>query len=336
MTSAIKNIISNGTSNSADESQRQEFLSLFHQPEIEFELKNHILDDLIQSPVTAASKTFFDEVFERLWQKRKLEITGNQNENPSPLQILKWAAILIFGLFLGYYLNSGKKSSSPVYYTSFAPKGSISEMLLPDGSQIFLNSGSTIKYSADGTNGMREVFLTGEAWFQVARMKAKPFLVHTSCYDVKVTGTTFNVKAYEDDKEVITTLEEGSIEVKSSENLKLAEETVLKPGEQLVYNKEQKNVHVIAVNTQQYTSWKDNKLVFINMSLKDLKVLLERKYGVDIKVVDQDILNYHYDGVIKNETILEVLDILKLTLPIDYKIVGQNIVIQKNKKRREI
>lgn len=331
---SIRNIINKGTSNSADKSHRQQLLSLFHQPELEFELKNHLLEDLDQTSLSNVNKHFFDELFEKLWQKRRIEIPRAQKRNHLVIQLLQWAAILVFGLFIGYYLSSGKKSSSPVYYTSIAPNGSIAEMLLPDGSHIFLNSGSQIKYSVDGTEGMREVFLTGEAWFQVAKMKTKPFLVHTSFYDVRVTGTSFNVKAYQDDEAVVTTLEEGSIRIQSPGNLKQAEERILKPGQQLIYNKVTGSTQVNEVNTRWYTSWKENKLVFINMSLKDLKTLLERKYGVAIQIVDKDILDYHYDGVLKNETILEVLEILKHTLPIEYKIVGQNIVIQK--KRRHI
>jgi ferric-dicitrate binding protein FerR (iron transport regulator) len=207
-------------------------------------------------------------------------------------------------------------------------------VILPEGSHIYLNSGSTLKYSVGDSVGVREIFLSGEALFEVAKIKDRPFKVHTLSYDVEVTGTTFDVKAYPGDNEVVTTLVEGSVEVISGENLKLAGKTILKQGEQLIYNKESNIMNVSLVNTKMYTSWKDNKLVFINMKLKDLKTLLERKYGVDIKIVDQSILEYHYDGTIKNETILEVLEILKLSLPIEYKIEGQNIVIQK--KRRNI
>ena len=160
-------------------------------------------------------------------------------------------------------------------------------------------------------------------------MKGKPFLVHTPFYDVQVTGTTFNVKAYTVDHDVITTLEEGSVHIKSSDKVQIAEETYLKPGEQLVYDKESKNVQIQQVTTKWFTSWKDNKLVFINMSFKDLRIMLERKYGVEIEIVDQSIIDYHYDGIIKNETILEVLEILKQTLPIQYQIIGQKIVIKK-------
>ena len=295
----IKNIISEGKSDNATEEQKQAYLSLFHQPDLEYELKNQLLEELSQTEVTAKNNLFFDELFEKIWQKRTIEIGYKNHKNNLVARLLQLAAVLVIGLFTGHYFTTLKKLTAPVYYTSMAPKGSVAEMYLPDGSHIFLNSGSEIKYSIDGLKGMREIFLSGEAWFQVARMKEKPFMVHTSFYDVEVTGTTFNVKAYTNDKDVITTLEEGSVQVKSSENMILPEEKILKPGEQLIYNKEFKNIQVNEVNTKWYTSWKDNKLIFVNMSLKDLKILLERKYGVEIEIGEKSILNYHYDGTIK-------------------------------------
>lgn len=329
MHQSIRDIIREGKSENATEKQRQQYLSLFHKADTEFELKNQLLEELSQTEASIKDKQFFDEIFERFWHKRRIEIQSRFPENQFLIRFAQWAAILIIGLFLGYYLNSVYKISTPVYYTSVAPKGSVSEMYLPDGSHIFLNSGSEIKYSVDGTNGMREIFLSGEAWFQVAKMKEKPFLVHTSFYDIQVTGTSFDIKAYPDENEVTTTLEEGIVHVKSSANIKLAKEIVLKPGEQLIFNKESKDIHIHQVNTKWYSSWKDNKIVFINMSLKDLKILLERKYGVEIKIVDQSILDYHYDGTIKDESIIEVLELLKYTLPIQYQIVDQKIIINK-------
>jgi len=326
----IHNIIQDAKSIHATNEQRQELLSLFHQADVEFVLKENLLEDLQKTSVSTINNQFFDTIFEKLWLRRKIEVQSRDFGPRLSVRFAQWAAILIVGLLLGYYFDAFKKESSPIYYTSVTPKGSVSEMLLPDGTHIFLNSGSKIKYSVDGVNNMREIFLDGEAWFQVAKMKEKPFLVHTSMYDVLVTGTTFNVKAYPNENDVTTTLEEGHVSVKSSENLKLAEDIMLKPGEQLVYNTESKNIQVQEVNTKWYTSWKDNKLVFVNMSLKDLAVLLERKYGIEIEIGDQSILDYHYDGTIKDETILEILEILKRTLPIQYRIVNQKVVIQKN------
>ncbi len=326
----IQDVIRDAKSLHATNVQRQELLSLFHRADAEFILKENLLEDLQNTSGSSKNKQFFDAIFERLWLLRKIEIKSHYSGTQLYIRFAQWAAILIVGLILGYYFETFKKESSPIYYTSATPKGSVSEMLLPDGSHIFLNSGSRIKYSVDGVNNRREIFLTGEAWFQVAKMKEKPFLVHTSMYDIWVTGTSFNVKAYPDEKVVTTTLEEGHVLVKSSENLKLTEDIPLKPGEQLIYNSETKNIQIQEVNTKWYTSWKDNKLVFVNMSLKDLAVLLERKYGIEIEIGDQSILNYHYDGTIKDETILEILKILKHTLPIRYSIVNQKIIIQKS------
>ena len=242
--------------------------------------------------------------------------------------VSKIAAILIIGLLLGLSVQYLQKPE-PVYYTSIAPKGSISQMILPDNTMVFLNSGSEIKYAVNNTSGRREVFLDGEAWFDVARNEKKPFVVNTPFYAVKVLGTRFNVKAYKTDEVVATTLEEGSIEVLSSGNGKLNGNKILKPGQQFIYNQTTGTVRTEHVSTRLFTSWKENKLIFINMNLEKLIVLLERKYGVDIEVDDNIILDYHYDGTIKNETIIEVLDLLKETLPIRYKIEGQKVIIQK-------
>jgi len=245
------------------------------------------------------------------------------------LNVSKIAAILIIGALIGIIAQHYKKTE-PVYYTSIAPKGSVSQMLLPDNTMVYLNSGSEIKYSINGNGGGREVFLEGEAWFQVTKNKEKPFVVHTPYYNVNVLGTEFNVKAYPEDKEITTTLEEGSIQITSTENFKIQSNQVLIPGEQLIYNKENNSISLKKVKTQFYTSWKENKLIFINMELKDLFTLLERKYGVDIEVNDSSIMELHYDGTLKNETILEVMEILKHSLPVNYKIEGQKIHIIKN------
>jgi len=331
MAQSIKDIIQKGASENADQQQRQQFLSLFHQPELENELKDHLLDELEQPAEVEENIPYFDRLFEKMWNNRPLQIGRATESHKWIIRLTQWAAILLIGLFAGYLINSGEKVSKQVYCTSVAPMGSISEVILPDGSHIFLNSGSILKYSMEDSIGKREIFLNGEAWFQVAKMKARPFLVHTTSYDVVVTGTTFNVKAYPEEKEVVTTLVEGSVEI-GRVNTKESR-TILKQGQQLVYNKESDKVSVGEVNTRMYTSWKDNKLVFVNMKLKDLAVLLERRFGVDIEIADPGIMDYHYDGTFKNETILEVLEILRHTLPVEYKIEGQNIVIQKNRRK---
>jgi len=243
------------------------------------------------------------------------------------VNVLKFAAVLIIGLVTGILISLFQRPGSE-YYTSIAPEGSISQVVLPDSTFVSLNSGSEIKYVTNGKKKIREIFLNGEAWFDVKKNKKRSFIVHTSFYDVMVMGTQFNVKAYPEDNEIVTTLEKGSVNVMSSDNFKM-KSRILNPGEQLVYNVDDNYLTTNKVNTKIYTSWKDNKLIFINMNLKELIVLLERKYGVDIEVESNVTLDYHYDGTIRNETILEVMDILKETLPVDYKIEGQKIIIRK-------
>jgi len=277
-----------------------------------------------------------DNILDKIHHRINIE-AGRKKENPAKkfaMNLLKVAAVLVLGLFIGILVQSLQKTE-PLFYTAIAPKGSISQMILPDNTMVYLNAGSELKYTEenhknflDGKGGSRKVFLTGEAWFDVSKNEKKPFTVHTPYYNVEVLGTQFNVKAYPNDDEVVATVEGGRVKVVSSESFTIKEAQTLQPGEQLVYTKN-KGINISEVNTRRFTAWKDNKLIFINMNLKELFVLLERKYGVDIEVADDMVLNYHYDSTITNETILEMLDLIAETLPIKYKIEGQKVIIQK-------
>lgn len=310
---------------------QKEVLSLFHDPAQEYSLKNEIyrqLDNFESTPVISAGA---DEEFNRLWKRIESDRLKAGTRPIKGNAIVYWAAAaLIVGLLFGALLP--KKllhKQEEVFYTAIAPKGSVSETILPDSTHVFLNAGSSIRYAAGEGNEFREVYLSGEAWFDVKHSKKVPFLVHTGFYDICVMGTRFNVKAYREDDQVTTTLETGKIRVESALHFKVEKNITLLPGEQLIYRKRNHSMEVNKVNPPVYSSWKDNKLIFINMSLRELIILLERKYGVKIQVADSDILDYHYDGTIKNETIVEVLNILQETLPVYYEINDQTIKIKK-------
>ncbi|MDD4109337.1 MAG: FecR family protein [Prolixibacteraceae bacterium] len=270
------------------------------------------------------------EMFLKFWEAVKKENSDKLIRERFFNVAVKIAAALIIGLFIGIYITSIVNKEEPVYYTAHSPMGSVSEWKLPDGTVIFLNADTEIKYKAGSSNEPREVYLDGEGWFNVGKDKKRPFIVHTPYYDVHVTGTQFNIKAYRGDNEVITTIEEGEVELKSFDDMITEKFITLIPGEQAIFNKKSKNVDIKTVNSKWYTAWKENKLIFMNMSLKELIVLIERKYGVDIIVKDESILDYHCDGTFKNESIIEVLEIIKKTLPINYHIVGQQIEITSN------
>jgi ferric-dicitrate binding protein FerR (iron transport regulator) len=248
-------------------------------------------------------------------------------------RISQMAAVLVVGVLIGGAIFKLSLNEAPAYITASAPKGSVSKIVLPDNTEVFLNAGSEMKYAFERGGKLREVFLNGEAWFRVTHNEKAPFTVHTGFYKVEVLGTEFNVKAYGSDATIETTLEKGSVRIASSGRFKMNKELDLKPGEQVVYTKGPNTVQVKQVETKLYTSWKDNKLEFIKMGLGDLIVLLERRYGVDIQVENKEILQYHYSGTIKNESILEILEIIQHTLPIRYEIIDQTIKIYKATKR---
>uniref|UniRef100_UPI0032173BB4 FecR family protein n=1 Tax=uncultured Draconibacterium sp. TaxID=1573823 RepID=UPI0032173BB4 len=329
MKDQIRKILDRGKAENCSKEEEQLMLSLFHQPEKEFEVKEELFEELITNPsVEENTVSDFKVLFNKLWARIEKN-KKRQNNNLRHLNnFLKLTAAVVVGLVAGLFITYWENApAEPVYYSAHAPKGSVSEMILPDGSVIFLNADSRVRYSVDGRNGTREVFLEGEAWFDVEKDTKKPFLVHTSFYDVRVTGTQFNIKAYESDNTLSTTLEEGQIIIQPTENFKLAENIIINPGEQVVLNKTSNKITLKKVNPKWFTSWKDNKLIFINMNLKDLIVLLERKYGVEIEVKNKEILDLHFDGTIKNESIIEFLEIVQNTLPIHYHIIGQKIEI---------
>jgi ferric-dicitrate binding protein FerR (iron transport regulator) len=329
MQNRIKDILQKGKVKGAKETDRQEMLNLFHQSEKEFELKGSLLEEIADVEESDINSVDFKRIFETLWLKIERSNSSTIHRSRFLNTFIKVAAAIFVGLFLGYFANTVLSISDPVYYTAHSPRGSISEVVMPDGTVIFLNSDTQIKYSVNGIEGKREVFLNGEAWFEVHKDKSIPFVVHTPFYNVNVTGTKFNVKAYDSDDDITTTLTEGRVVIESANDFRLANSVVLKPGQQLVLNRKTKKVMVKNVNTQWYTSWKDNKLIFVNMSLKDFTVILERKYGVDIEISEKSIIDLHIDCTIKNESILEILDIIQKTLPVKYKITGQKIKITK-------
>jgi transmembrane sensor len=335
MNKQITNILQKGKAKSAGMKERQEMLSLFYSPEKEYEIKDELVKELEHWNDTEQSIPNMNRMFAGIWntiiKQNQQKIIKAQYFN----RAMKIAAVLAVGLFIGIYVTLLVNKQETEYYTTHSPLGSVSKLTLPDGTVIFLNSGSEIKYSFYGKNAPREVFLSGEAWFNVEKNKKRPFVVYTPLYNVQVTGTRFNVKAYEEENRVTTTLEEGQVIIHLGKNQQSENGVVLQPGQQLVMTGNSQKPEINEVNSNWYTAWKDNKLILVNMPLKELVVLLERKYGVEFVVKDENILNYHCDATFHGETLIELMDILKKMIPIDYKIVGQTIEITANKTRKK-
>lgn len=215
--------------------------------------------------------------------------------------------------------------------------GTRTNLLLPDGTVVWLNAGSVLTYPANFTGEKREVALEGEAFFDVAANATHPFIVHTSTASIRVLGTSFDVKAYERDKTMETTLIKGSIEVTYRRS-----RIILKPNQKLVVvredttveKKEQRpEVNIIKPTIEVHTgaiietSWTDNKLIFQDEDFKALAEQMERWYGVTIAFDRRELENLRFTGTFQKETIRQALEALQLTASFKYSITGNQITI---------
>lgn len=237
------------------------------------------------------------------------------------------AAILIIPLFLAsaflYFRNLPEQSSQTVQY--IVPNGQKSNVILADGTNVWLNSGSTLSYSTDSKN-RRKVHLTGEAFFDVVKDNKNPFLVETRDYTVKVYGTQFNVRAYGDSGESETVLKEGSVSIVTDRN----DEVKLTPGQRFCLD-EKKKYTLTEVNPDLYLSWKDNLLKINNERLQDLIIRMERWYGVKIYVEKMEqVKDLRYTLTIKTESLREMLGLMNFVTPFKYEINGENVTLNYN------
>ena len=229
----------------------------------------------------------------------------------------------------------------------FTSNGSRTHIALPDGSVVYLNAGSRIKYEKNYGITNREVTLIGEAFFDVARNPGQPFIIHTARLDIRVLGTSFNVKSYPTDKTTETTLIKGSIEV-SIHNRRQGK-FILKPNEKLVVSNEDSSLRepshsrqmpaekdLISIGKPTYelnsgsiieTSWINNKLIFQDEKFDELASLMERWYGVTISFDNEKLKSLQFTGNFEKETLQQALDALTLTASFSYSIEGTQITI---------
>ena len=236
----------------------------------------------------------------------------------------RYAAVIVLFFALGMFVQSNLKvgkGTELVYASNMAidvPLGQMSNLTLPDGTQVQLNSGTHFAYAGNFSEGERIVELEGEAFFDVAKDADHPFVVKTKSLDFKVYGTSFNIQAYEDENEVNTTLVEGSLGVLSKSG---KEYTRLVPGENINYNGTSNELTVKNVNTDIYTSWQKGLITFRNEKLSDIAKKMERWYNVEIQIEDPQLADQLYFGTImKNKPIDQILEVFKMTSSLDYRI----------------
>jgi ferric-dicitrate binding protein FerR (iron transport regulator) len=270
------------------------------------------------------------------------------------------AFVIVFLLASGlyYYNNTASGNTNTAKNTAVTTSevstkyGSKTKLVLPDGTQVWLNSGSRLTYDKNFGNNLREVVLSGEAFFDVVKNPQLPFVIHASAINIKVLGTAFNVKSYPGEKNIETSLVRGSIEVTFRD--RPTEKIILKPNEKLVIANEEafpsakpaKNLPgiqqtsrpepIVAVSHLTYqpidstvieTSWMEGKLIFRSETFEDLAVRMERWFGVSIRFANIELKEKKITGIFENETIEQALEALQLTVPFKYAINKKEIII---------
>lgn len=201
----------------------------------------------------------------------------------------------------------------------YSPNRETREVVLPDGSKANLNSGSYILYRNGFEGDTRDIYLVGEAVFDVAKNKEKPFIVHSGEVSVTALGTKFNVKAYPEDDILRAALLDGKIKVECGNS----EEYYLKPGQQLSHNKETHKNEITEVDGRSVTAWQRGEIVLLQASLKEIFIVLEKRYDMEFRSFGEnklakDLFNFTFK---EDATIEEVLEIMKIVVGnFDYKL----------------
>lgn len=254
-----------------------------------------------------------------------LEYFSHKNENA----LVNDKGELVARKFSDRIIYFGKVLDKEVsYHTLKVPYGKTFKLKLSDGTFVSLNSGTTLRYPEQfGINGKRNVYLTGEAFFEVAKDKKHPFIVHSNQVDIEVLGTRFNVSAYPEDKTVSSVLVEGSIQMSQKDNPLNA--VLLKPNQMAVWHNESQKIVNKTVDTSFYEAWTQGELAFNNTPFSTIAKIIERTYDVEIINENAVLAKQSFTGSIKisESSVENILELLKRDTPFNYSIKQNTITI---------
>lgn len=297
------------------------------QPEVEVWLAEH----WASSP-EIDSHTLIETVFQQIQDYQEAH---DQSSHFSFARVLKvyqkvaaFLLIPLIGLGILFWLSQNEPSTLQ-FTETIAPRGQKSQIVLADGTKVWLNSDTKIKYPGNFSNDQRDVYLDGEAFFEVTKNAHQPFVVHTSGVDVKVLGTKFNVKAYADENLIETSLFEGKINLmlNNSQTATLSEKMVI-PGQSFVYSKTTEQLLSNKFPKEEIDGWKKNQLIFKDDTFGNLVRKVERWYDVQVvyderQFSDRRLTVELYEG----ERLDRLMSIISLALTVDYKYERGKIII---------
>jgi ferric-dicitrate binding protein FerR (iron transport regulator) len=244
-----------------------------------------------------------------------------------PILAIAASIMVLLGVFWFYKAQISTKSdqNTLVFVEKHTNLGEKKKINLPDGTSVILNAASTLRISDNFDGEKREVYLQGEAWFDVKRDPQKPFIVHTGKIATQVLGTHFNVSAYQNDANITVSLVQGKVQV--DVNNDPAKRIILDPGKQMTYSKGSGQTHVTDFIAEDITGWKENKLVFNYDSWPDAAKKLSRWYGVSVELKDSTLLRCKLKGTFDNIPLAKVMEQIHMVSDISWQIEGKKVLV---------
>jgi len=254
-----------------------------------------------------------------------LDLDANRKKN----SIKEKDGTVINNTGTGLVYDASNKANELISYNSLVvPRGGEFQLELEDGTKVWVNSDTRLRYPTKFPNNERVILLEGEAYFEVSKDKNRPFIVKTQGVDVRVLGTQFNVSSYADDESIQTTLVEGSVAVMDRKNPKT--NLLLDPGYQAVFSKEARDIANKKVNVELYTSWKDGKFVFEQASLYDIMNKVSRWYDVKVFYQNNEAGDINFTGTLKRyESLDRLLGMIEKTNEVKFFFKDNTIIVQK-------
>lgn len=293
--------------------------SYFQKEEFHNGLKEQMEEDWSETENDCEKQERLSQLLDRMHHQINLKRIFKPNTPSSFYRIFSRVAVVLLipalitiGV-LSYLSFTNNETNSWAEIQS--PIGARTKFQLPDGTQGWLNSGSSIKYPINFKK--RNVEVIGEAWFDVVHQHSNAFRVFTPYFDVKVLGTQFNVIAYKNEKTAEIILERGKVEVYSKDQKLLSE---LVPDQDLVFDKLTNKIIRKSIDSKSYTSWKDGLLVFKNEPMSEIAKRLSRRYNADIILHGDSLKTSIFRATFQDEDLDEICKMLATVAPIEYKI----------------
>jgi ferric-dicitrate binding protein FerR (iron transport regulator) len=376
-TSVLESLFGKSLQGTITAAEKKILYDLISDPENESVVKEFLLNNInefVEEPSYYNKSVDFETIYGNiLYEIKQNEIKEEEKSDylrrtrlrKAITYTISIAAVSLVAFFMGRFVpyHAGNPATVNVltYNEITAPYGSKSEIRLPDGTDVMLNAGSVLKYSSDFNLSNRNLSLKGEAYFKVAKNEKIPLIVNAGSINIRAVGTEFNVKAYDEEGTIETTLVKGKVEI-TSDSSAIDEQgkfVDLVPNQKAIYIKDdesfvleemkEKTAEIVRpvktvyenilispkVNVDQVVAWTKGRLILRGENLENLCIELERMYDVKIKFIDEDAKKYRFTGVLLDETLEQVLNAIKLTAPISYSLDGKTVYLHSDAVKLE-